>query len=523
MNIKFSIPLFLGLSVVMFFSSCSASKGYEKPDSSTPDLKRIAVIQLSQETNSFSTVPTTIREFESSGLYYGDEIVKKMAGGKTAIAGALQAVADLGEGRIEIVPILRANAMSGGPIERAVYQRFREDLQKGLSESGQIDGVYLVLHGAMGVEGMRDPEGDLLEAVRSILGSDVPVGVSHDLHANITEKRVELADFIVGYKTNPHRDHFQTGYHTTEILVKTIQGKVQPVMAIRKIPMLVGGGMEIDFLQPMRRIFRWMKKKEKDDQVLAMSNFMVHIWMDDEELGWTTIAVTDGDAALARELADELAMKNWEVKDVSMPERLSAVEAIALAERKKFARFFGPLMVCDSADAVGAGAPGENTWILKELLDSGTELTSYLPLRDAAAAETAWAQPDGDTVTLTLGGKLDPVYNRPLEYSGTIERRYETEYGKTLVLRHGNIYVVLTELATAVNEPSFYKELGFNLWKADLVVVKNLFPFRYFYLLYNRGTLNVETPGTTSVNIYGLKYEKVPRPIHPLDQVDKPF
>jgi microcystin degradation protein MlrC len=128
--------------------------------------------------------------------------------------------------------------------------------------------------------------------------------------------------------------------------------------------MLVGGGMEIDFLQPMLRIFRWMKKKEKDDPVLALSNFMVHIWMDDEELGWTTIAVTDGDAPLARKLADELAMKNWEVKDVPMPERLSASQAIALGERKKFARIFGPLVVCDSADAVGAGAPGENTWFL---------------------------------------------------------------------------------------------------------------------------------------------------------------
>ena len=222
MKILLSIPSFLGLSVLMLLSSCSASGDYEKPDSSTPDLKRIAVAQLSQETNSFSAVPTTIREFESQGLYYGDEVIEKMAGGKNAIAGALQAVADLGEGGIEVVPILRADATSGGPIEQGVYQRFREELQRGLMQAGRIDGLYLVLHGAMGVEGMRDPEGDLLEVVRSVLGPDVAVGVSHDLHANITEKRVELADFIVGYKTNPHRDHFQTGYHTTRILIETM-------------------------------------------------------------------------------------------------------------------------------------------------------------------------------------------------------------------------------------------------------------------------------------------------------------
>jgi microcystin degradation protein MlrC len=98
-------------------------------------LKRIAVAQVSQETNYFSTVPTTIREFESSGLYHGDEIIEKMAGGKTAIAGALQAVADLGEGRIEIVPILSADAMSGCSIERTVYRRFRDDPQSGRLEA----------------------------------------------------------------------------------------------------------------------------------------------------------------------------------------------------------------------------------------------------------------------------------------------------------------------------------------------------------------------------------------------------
>ncbi|HAK47233.1 MAG TPA: hypothetical protein DCO79_15105 [Spirochaeta sp.] len=412
--------------------------------------------------------------------------------------------------------------MSGGPLEAALYERFKQEMIEGLRAGGKLDGIYMVLHGAMGVEGMRDPEGDLLEAARSVVG-DIPIGISHDLHANITRRRVELADFIVGYKTNPHRDHFETGYHSMQILIDTVFGKINPVMEIRKIPMLTGGGMEVDFLSPMNKVFSWMKKRERDDDVLAISNFMVHIWLDDEELGWTSVAVTDGDRELAVSIADELAMMDWAVKDVHMPDRLTAAEAIKKAEKKKFSRLFGPMIICDSADAVGAGAPGENTWILRELIDSGTELRVHLPLRDRQAAIEAYGAGIGEELSLNLGGTLDVVYNRPLEYTGTLISRHDTRYGKTAVVRYNNIYVVLTELAAAVNGPEYFTDIDLGVWNADIIVVKNLFPFRYKFLLQNRGTLNVETPGTTSVNVYELDYHKVPRPVHPLDEMDLPF
>jgi microcystin degradation protein MlrC len=171
----------------------------------------------------------------------------------------------------------------------------------------------------MGVVGMRDPEGDLIAAVRSVVGNGVPVGVSHDLHACVTKQRAELATFIVGYHTNPHRDFFDTGNRAGKIMVKSVRGEVKPVMTMRKMRLLKGGGMCIDFLSPMRKIFTRMEDMEGEAGVLSVSNFMVHIWLDDPELGWSTVAVTDGNKALADNLADELADIDWSVRTVQPP------------------------------------------------------------------------------------------------------------------------------------------------------------------------------------------------------------
>jgi microcystin degradation protein MlrC len=169
---------------------------------------------------------------------------------------------------------------------------------------------------------------------------------------------------------------------------------------------------------------------------------------------------------------------------------------------------------------VGTGTPGESTWILKALLEGGTDLTSYLTIRDEEAALSAWQFPVGETVNLTLGGKLDTIYNKPVNYSGEIIFKEETSFGKTLIIKHEGIHLVLAELPMASREPASFTDFGLSLWKADIVVVKNLFPFRYRYLLYNRKTVNVITPGLSNTDPFGLEYHHIPRPIYPLDKID---
>ena len=150
----------------------------------------------------------------------------------------------------------------------------------------------------------------------------------------------------------------------------------------------------MDFLPPMDSIFNRMKEMEKLPGVLSVSNFMVHIWLDEPGLGWGTVAVTDNDKALADKLADEIADLNWSVRDVQVTQKLySPSEAVKAARNSWFERLTGTTVFCDLSDAVGAGAPGESTRILKALVEEVPDLVSYIPIRDSQAVNELWDVP----------------------------------------------------------------------------------------------------------------------------------
>ncbi|MCU0845019.1 MAG: M81 family metallopeptidase [Spirochaetes bacterium] len=492
----------------------------QKEEASRGPVKTIAIVELLQESNSFSSVPTTEAMFRSTSLLRGANIIPFSKKEKLELGGCIAAIEKLGRGEFEIVPVLKARSMSGGPLERALYDSLKKEIVSGLKKIDRLDGVYLSLHGAMGVQGLRDPEGDLLAAIRSEVSATVPVGVTFDLHANITQKRMKMATFIIGYRTNPHRDHYDVGYSAGEIIMKTIRKEVKPVMAWRKMKLLKGGGMNVDFLSPMRPIFKAMRKMEKDPRILSVSNFPVHIWLDDPELGWSTVAVTDGDRALAEKLADKIAEMNWEVRDAPHPHGSTPREAIAIARSKNIARMLGTVVFCDASDAVGTGTPGESTWILKSLVEEAADLVSYVPVRDGEAAARAYAKELNENISVSVGGKLDKTYNRPFVFTGILVHKSEGRLGKTVILRDRGVHLIITEQPDSTPRPSYFTDLGLSLWKADIVVVKNLFPFRFFYLLYNRKTVNVMTPGLSNVDVFSLDYRVIPRPIYPLDKID---
>jgi len=236
-------------------------------------------------------------------------------------------------------------------------------------------------------------------------------------------------------------------------------------------------------------------------------------------LGWSCIAVTDNDPQLAEDLTEELAHLNWSVKDHKHPEPVSVEEAVQKLKRMKWRRKFGTTVFCDTSDIVAAGGPGENTHILNHLMHEAPNLRSYIPLRDQEEVQRVFNFEIGQEVELELGQKLEKDYNASLTYCGTLVKKCETNFGKTAVVRHVNIFLVLTELPCPAFSPNFFRGLGLSLWKADIVVVKNLFPFRVMYSLYNRKTFNVSTAGTTELDVFRLNYKKIPRPIYPLDDI----
>ena len=191
-----------------------------------------------------------------------------------------------------------------------------------------------------------------------------------------------------------------------------------------------------------------------------------------------------------------------------------------MAKQSTILRMFGTVVFCDVSDAVGAGAPGENTWILKAIMDGAPELTSYLFLCYLQVAKEAIQHEIGDELSVMVGGKLDKIYNRPVAFTGTVHTKIDNHenFGTTVILQHQGIHLIVTEFPGPGMSPWEFTDLGLSLWNADIVVVKNLFPFRFKFLLYNRKTVDVVSAGTTDINVHALKYDSIPRPIYPLDE-----
>lgn len=480
---------------------------------------RVALIEFHQETNSFSSVPTELRNFESLALYYDEDVYKGADKHRLQLDGFRKAVNRYGKGKIEIVPVLAAWSHSGGKITAEVFDHFSSHILNRL-EKEKVDGIYFSVHGAMGVENFHDPEAELLTRIRNLVGNEIPIAISCDLHANVTKKLVEQATFINAYQTNPHRDHNRVGFKSGKLLIQTLFGEVKPTISFQKLPLLKGGGYNIDFLAPMRKVFQRMKKMERHPKVLSVSTFMVHIWIDAPEVGWSCIVVTDNDPELAEKLCHQLCEINWSVKDHPHPEPLTPEEAIQKIKSSWFRRHFGTSIISDLSDLVAAGAPGENTHILQALMIHGKELTSYVPLCDEESVNLLQPSQLNHIVTVAVGKKLEKIYNQELEFTGKLIFLGESKYGKTAVLRYHKLHLILTTLPCPAFKPGFFRKLGLSLWKADAVVVKNLFPFRIFYWLYNRQSLFVKTKGVTNIDVFQLDYKHIPRPIYPLDQLE---
>jgi microcystin degradation protein MlrC len=488
-------------------------------------MKRIAFARIAQESNALSPVATTLADFESAHYLEGAALREAVVRGpevagffkRAELAGFVQA-ARARKSEIEPVPIVSAWAASSGPLDRACFEALEARLVDGLRAAGRLDGLYLCLHGAMGALGVPDPESRLLAAARSVIGG-APLVVSHDLHGNVTRARVDHADAIVAYHTNPHRDHARTGRKAGRIAIGAVLGELRPTMAWRSLPMILGGGTTIDFLSPMRPIFSRMKRAERRGEVLAASTFMVHPWNDDPALGWSTLCVADGNAAAADRLADELAEMCWAARDRQPPAFSSPADAIDAARGARIRRKLGCVMMADASDVVSAGAPGDSTHLVRALIERGAGMLAYAAVRDPSAIAALWPRAVGDVVVTAVGGSLDPSRSAPLSVRAAIVGKHDRPgFGRTIVLAIEHVRLVVTEGPALVMRPSFYTEVGLDPWRADIVVVKNFFPFLLFFLPYNRKTIFVRTAGATDFDAaFALRFDG---PMHPRDRVD---
>ena len=323
---------------------------------------------------------------------------------------------------------------------------------------------------------------------------------------------------------------FTTGQKTAQILIDTISGKVEPVMALSKKPMIISPVNSRTTEGPMTEVVAEARQVESDKEVLAASYFMVQPWLDFKDLGFAALVCTNGNIKKARVNADKLSDIAWRLRDSLLPRLDSLDDAII-----KGLSTPGTVVVADCGDATSGGAAGDGITVLQTLLrlnaDKNPGLT-YITLVDAPAASLAAKLGVGSKIRTRLGHSLSHNDGIPLEIEATVKtitngifkmsaglEGAEMNCGLTAVLQIGSIRIAIRSISGLEWDTGQYTSVGLDLTQAKLVFVKSPSHFRATFGPYASQIYTADTPGPTRVNIAKVNYEKLQRPIHPLDKI----
>lgn len=487
---------------------------------------RFFIAMFSHETNTFSTIPTDRRQFEARDLRYGGEILEAYRSTGTCLGGMIDAAA---AGGVTLVPSLAAAASPAGRVAAGFFDGTRERLLADLRAAGPLDGILLDLHGAMVPEHTEDGEGDLLRAVRETVGPSVPVAVTLDFHANVTAEMVRHATLLHGYKTYPHVDMDARGREATERLLDVVAGRIRPTVAWRQPALLPPIAGQLTARGPMRRLSDLAAEMAKDPKVVSISVFAGFPLADIKDAGLSIYVATDADRRLADALADRLAATAWEHRREFLHAALPVGEAVARA----LAADGHPVILADIADNTGGGAGGDTTEILRELLRVGARGTTVACIWDAEAVQACVAAGVGATLTVPVGGKVDPSHGAPVEITGRVRtlsdgrfihkgpmfRGLQGRLGPTAVLDANDLKIILISLRWQTLDPEMLRFVGIDPTAEKILVVKSSVHYRAAFEPLAHTIIEVDAPGLSSSNLARFTFKHVRRPIFPLDEL----
>ncbi len=480
----------------------------------------IAVGSIFIECNHFGGTPADLDTFRRSELFFGDDVVGITEG---VIGGMFDVLRDAGRG---VAPLLVASACPSGPIKAQCYTELKTQLLTRLLKSLPVDGVLLGLHGAAAAENADDLEGDLLIAVRKIVGPETPVVATLDLHAHITEAMVTKADALLTWETYPHRDAFETGQRGARALMDMLRGTLSPTMAMAKVPVMVSaihGGTEQ--LGPFAEVMREAKKWERSGEAYSAGAILVHPYLDLPEMGGGGIVITNGDLDRAVRLAGQLAKEYWNRRFELEPNLLTPQAAVEAGRREE-----GQVLLIETSDCCGGGATGDSIASIRALLGGCANYRSVATIVDPSAAELCHQAGAGAEIQLKLGHQIDPRWGDPMEVTGRVVSLTDGQFryqggiwdgrsgtmGPSAVIQVGRIEICIATHATYEWCGEQLSSFGIDTSDAKFIVVKN--PMNYQMVWPSAKAFVLDTPGPTPATLRHLPFKRLQRPYFPLDQ-----
>lgn len=488
---------------------------------------RVVVAMMEHETNTFSPVPTPLERFGRGGFGVptGPEVYERFKGTGTGL-GAFLDVGD--EAGWEMVTPIAANAAPSGKVHTDAYATMTDTICDAVAAG--CDACFLDLHGAMVAETTTDGEGTLLTRLRK-LAPDLPIAISLDLHANMTDEIVDNCDVLVGYKTYPHLDMYEAGQHAGRLLVRMLAGEIDPVMVWGSRPILAQTLRMGHEDEPMGPLLETARRQELQG-LLASSVFggfpLADIW----HAGLSVVTIADGDRDRAEAARDELLDAAWAERAEFVFESRPLPETIAEAKAMED----GPIILLDHADNAASGGTQDTVAVLAEVLEQGLEDVAMFGICDPAAVEQMAAVGVDGEITLSLGGKLDmPAIGRsgePLEVTGRIialtdgvfpvtvpmGRGTQTDMGPTAVLEVGSVKIVVCSRNVEPWDPGCFRSVGIEPTEMRYLVLKSRIHYRAGFSDISTRDIACNGVGVTSSDNSLFTFENVRRPIYPLDE-----
>jgi len=482
-------------------------------------MEKILVALLRQESHSFVPGATTMDDFRLNGIREGADVLERA--GNREVDGYLDAAEELS---VTLVPILDAMALSGPPLDDETFEHLVAAICDGVrAHRDEIDGVMLGLHGAMLTQSHEDAEGEVLARVRAIVGPDMPIAATFDLHTHMTQRMADEADIIVGYQTCPHVDLRRTGRAAMDILIRTIRGEVKPIVSLRKIRMMTSSETHDDRKFPNREVIGQLHEAEENPRILAATAFCTQPWLNVSELGWAAVVVTDDDPDLGQSTADSIGQKAWSLRDHYVVEKMDVDEAIDAALAGE-----GVYALSEGADSTTAGGLGDGNLLLRALLRRDVDVPCQLMVCDPEAAAACATAGIGGAVTTTVGGKLNPTFYSPVEVTGTVRTLTDGHYlnhyggirwidmGPTAVLQVGSISIMITTHRPRMVDYRAYLSVGLDPRVARIVQPKSAGAYVEYYEPIAT-CIDIDVPGPAGSDLTALPFNKIPRPLWPWD------
>ena len=490
-------------------------------------MKRVALFQLGYETNTFIDGRAQLADLGSGGWIPGHTMVEVFAGKRAGLSGMLAAIADASAVAVPLDSISRGGAYNAGPImsRECVEEAMDHICAELTARADAYDGVCAAMHGAGCADGYEDADSYFLRRIREVIG-DKPLMACLDLHGNITDEMVSLADGLFGIKTNPHVDFYDAGYLAATTLVATLEGQLHPQMALKRIPFLVptAAGSTLDGAGKMAK--EYVADYARKHHLIDATFFHGFSATDSVHTSASVLVVADRYAP--EKEAAELARYIWSVREQFIQPNYSAAEAIdaALAAVKD-----GYVVINEGADNPGAGCPGDGTHLLGEMIRRNLARCIMGPVLDTAAAAACHRHQVGDRFRLCVGGHSQAIYGDPLDVEvellalsdgeftcvSPVHRGAQMHYGPSARLKCGNVEFIVVSNRFQVYDDRPYLMTGADMKDYSIVGLKSSNHFRAYFKDTADAIIGADTPSMFPGDLHKLDYKKIMRPVYPLD------